>query len=97
MAAREVLIVLYDGVQSLDVTGPLEVFTGAADFLADRAAIAGKAYEVLTASLGGRPVTSSSGLGLASPGAAAAPQGTASGGSGRHGPTQKYGICRAYR
>ena len=28
MAAREVLIVLYDGVQSLDVTGPLEVFTG---------------------------------------------------------------------
>jgi transcriptional regulator GlxA family with amidase domain len=62
--ARTVLIVLFDGVQSLDVTGPLEVFTGAADFLADRAAIAGKAYEVLTASLGGRPVTSSSGLGL---------------------------------
>ena len=26
---RTVLIVLFDGVQSLDVTGPLEVFAGA--------------------------------------------------------------------
>ena len=45
------LIVLFDGVQSLDVTGPLEVFANA-----------GAAYDVTTASLGGRPVTTSSRL-----------------------------------
>ncbi len=38
MAPRTVLIVVFDGVQSLDVTGPLEVFTGANDHLAARAA-----------------------------------------------------------
>jgi transcriptional regulator GlxA family with amidase domain len=52
MRARTVLILLFSGVQSLDVTGPLEVFTGAA------------AYQVSTASLGGEPVTTSSGLTL---------------------------------
>jgi transcriptional regulator GlxA family with amidase domain len=62
MTARTVLIVLFDGVQSLDVTGPLEVFTGAADFHA--AAGADRAYAVTTASLGGQPVESLSGLGL---------------------------------
>ena len=36
MAPRTVLIVVFDGVQSLDVTGPLEVFTGANDHLAAR-------------------------------------------------------------
>ncbi|WP_026122229.1 GlxA family transcriptional regulator [Nocardiopsis halotolerans] len=51
---HEVVIVVFDGVQSLDVTGPLEVFSGA-----------GGGYRVRTASLGGGPVTSSSGLGLA--------------------------------
>ena len=45
------LIVVFDGVQSLDVTGPLEVFANA-----------GAAYGVTTASLDGRPVTTSSGL-----------------------------------
>ncbi|GIE30888.1 transcriptional regulator [Actinoplanes italicus] len=44
-----VLILLFDGVQSLDVTGPLEVFTGAG-------------YRVVTASPGGAPVRTSSGL-----------------------------------
>lgn len=29
MASRDVLMILFDGVQSLDVTGPLEVFAGA--------------------------------------------------------------------
>ena len=29
MTDRSVLVVLFDGVQSLDVTGPVEVFTGA--------------------------------------------------------------------
>ena len=47
----EVLIVLFDGVQSLDVTGPLEVF-----------AHAGDAYQIRTASLGGQPVRTTSGL-----------------------------------
>jgi transcriptional regulator GlxA family with amidase domain len=47
---RNVLIVLFDGVQSLDATGPLEVFT-----------IAG-GYEVRTASLGGAMVRTTSGL-----------------------------------
>ena len=45
------LIAVFDGVQSLDVTGPLEVFANA-----------GAAYDITTASLGGRPVTTSSGL-----------------------------------
>ena len=46
-----VLIVLFDGVQSLDVTGPLEVFTGAG-------------YPVATAGPGRLPVRTSSGLTL---------------------------------
>jgi transcriptional regulator GlxA family with amidase domain len=45
-----VLIVLFDDVQSLDVTGPLEVFTSAED------------YRITTASIGGHPVRTSSGL-----------------------------------
>jgi transcriptional regulator GlxA family with amidase domain len=50
MTAHHVQIVLFDGVQSLDVTGPLEVFTGAHH------------YRITTASAGGRPVRTSSGL-----------------------------------
>jgi len=50
MADRSVLIVLFEGVQSLDVTGPLEVFAGAG------------AYRVRTAAPGGGTVRSSSGL-----------------------------------
>jgi transcriptional regulator GlxA family with amidase domain len=49
---HHVQIVLFDGVQSLDVTGPLEVFT-----------LAG-GYRVTTASVGAAPVRTSSGLGL---------------------------------
>ncbi|MFJ5230496.1 GlxA family transcriptional regulator [Kitasatospora sp. NPDC088391] len=51
MQTRSVLIALFDGVQSLDVTGPLEVFSGG-----------GPAYTVTTASPGGAPVRASSGL-----------------------------------
>jgi len=47
----EVLIVVFDGVQSLDVTGPLEVFSHA-----------GQAYRVRTASLAGATVRTTSGL-----------------------------------
>lgn len=50
--AHHVQIVLFDGVQSLDVTGPLEVFTYA------------RHYRVTTASAGGVPVRTSSGLRL---------------------------------
>jgi transcriptional regulator GlxA family with amidase domain len=46
---RDVLIVLFDQVQSLDVTGPLEVFAQAG-------------YRVVTASLGGGMVRTTSGL-----------------------------------
>ena len=55
---RTVLIVLFDGVQSLDVTGPLEVFAGARDPQGKHA------YQVRTASLGGAQVRTSSGLAI---------------------------------
>ena len=59
---RSLLIVLFDGVQSLDVTGPLEVFHAANRWCDDRGAA--PAYAIRTASLGGRTVRTSSGLGL---------------------------------
>ncbi|MFD4872029.1 GlxA family transcriptional regulator [Streptomyces sp. NPDC058420] len=52
---RTVLVVLFDDVQSLDVTGPVEVFAGA------EAQVPG-AYRIRTASLDGGPVRTSSGL-----------------------------------
>ncbi|MEU2878506.1 GlxA family transcriptional regulator [Streptomyces sp. NPDC007070] len=57
MAQRTVLVVLFDGVQSLDVTGPLEVFAGADQHTPG-------SYRLRTASLDGRPVRTSSGLTL---------------------------------
>jgi transcriptional regulator GlxA family with amidase domain len=54
---RRVLVVLFDGVQSLDVTGPLEVFAGVGR-------LRGDGYAVTTASLGAAPVVTSSGLRL---------------------------------
>jgi transcriptional regulator GlxA family with amidase domain len=59
---RQVLVVLFNGVQSLDVTGPLEVFNVANRWRVNRGAA--PAYSIRTASLGGRPVRTSSGLGL---------------------------------
>jgi transcriptional regulator GlxA family with amidase domain len=56
---RTVLIVLFDGVQSLDVTGPLEVFAAASDHRGERA------YRVRTASLGAALVRTTSGLVIA--------------------------------
>ncbi|MFD9338355.1 GlxA family transcriptional regulator [Streptomyces sp. NPDC060028] len=58
MSPRNVLVVLYDGVQSLDVTGPVEVFAGVA-----RAPGPGR-YDIRTVSLGGAPVRTNSGLTL---------------------------------
>ncbi|MFF8289733.1 GlxA family transcriptional regulator [Streptomyces sp. NPDC016309] len=66
MTQRPVLVVLFDGVQSLDVTGPVEVFAGA-DHLSGGPA----PYPIRTASLDGRPVRTPSGLRLAADGALA--------------------------
>lgn len=57
MAQRTVLVVLFDDLQSLDVTGPVEVFAGAEKHTPGT-------YRVRTASLDGRPVRTSSGLTL---------------------------------
>ncbi|MDX3855557.1 GlxA family transcriptional regulator [Streptomyces sp. AK02-01A] len=57
MTERSVLVVLFDEVQSLDVTGPVEVFAGAARQAGDP-----DAYRIRTASLDGAPVRTSSGL-----------------------------------
>ena len=59
MTQRPVLVVLFDGVQSLDVTGPVEVFAGAGRAVGDPAA-----YPIRTASLDGGPVRAHSGLRL---------------------------------
>ncbi|TQS40098.1 GlxA family transcriptional regulator [Cryptosporangium phraense] len=58
MPTRTVLFVLFDGLQSIDVSGPLEVFAGA------NRRPTGPHYDIVTASLGGEPVTSSGGLRL---------------------------------
>lgn len=64
MKQRSVLVVLFEGVQSLDVTGPMEVFAGASRF-------PGVTYELRTASLDGAPVRCTSGLTLVPDGALA--------------------------
>ncbi|NGO72080.1 GlxA family transcriptional regulator [Streptomyces boncukensis] len=63
---RSVLIVLFDGVQSLDVTGPAEVLAGADAFAGGAP---GAAYRIRTASLDGGAVRTSSGLALTPDGA----------------------------
>ncbi|MYT29996.1 MULTISPECIES: DJ-1/PfpI family protein [unclassified Streptomyces] len=57
MEQRDVLVVLYDDVQSLDVTGPVEVFDGAGRGVPG-------AYRIRTATLDGAPVRTTSGLTL---------------------------------
>jgi transcriptional regulator GlxA family with amidase domain len=59
---RTVLMVLFDQVQSLDVTGPLEVFAGANTWQASGGGA--PAYDIRTASLDGRAMRTSSGLRL---------------------------------
>jgi transcriptional regulator GlxA family with amidase domain len=60
-APRSIAIVLYPGVQSLDVTGPLEVFT-AAQRLIQASARSERSYIVRTFSSDGQPLRTSSGL-----------------------------------
>ncbi|GAA2258079.1 GlxA family transcriptional regulator [Streptomyces atrovirens] len=64
MAQRTVLVVLFDGVQSLDVTGPVEVFAGAEQHTPGT-------YRLSTASLDGAPVRTTSGLTVVPDGALA--------------------------
>ena len=61
---REVAILIYAGVQSLDVTGPLEVFA-AADALIRRTDRGERGYNVRVLASEPGPVTSSSGLAIA--------------------------------
>jgi transcriptional regulator GlxA family with amidase domain len=63
MQARTVLIPLFGGVHSLDVTGPLEVFAAAAGHVARRRR-PDPGYRIITASLGGATIRTSSGLQL---------------------------------
>jgi transcriptional regulator GlxA family with amidase domain len=58
---RQVVIVLYPGVQSLDVTGPLEVFAGARR-LVEAGGHDRRGYEIRTLSREGVPLETSSGL-----------------------------------
>ncbi|GAA3452712.1 GlxA family transcriptional regulator [Dactylosporangium matsuzakiense] len=62
---HHVVIVVFDGVQSLDVTGPLEVLAGAN--------LAGGQYDISILSVDGQPVRTSSGLRLLPDGALAGP------------------------
>ncbi|GAB3011782.1 GlxA family transcriptional regulator [Streptomyces pseudoechinosporeus] len=57
MAPRTVLVVLFEGIQSLDVTGPVEVFAGAETGRPGT-------YRIRTATLDGAPVRATSGLTL---------------------------------
>jgi transcriptional regulator GlxA family with amidase domain len=54
--AHRVTVLLYDGIQALDVTGPMDAFASAN--------ACGASYELATASLSGRDVVASSGLRL---------------------------------
>jgi transcriptional regulator GlxA family with amidase domain len=61
---RQIVIVVYPGVQSLDVTGPLEVFTGA-ERLIEATNRDDRGYQVRVLSRDGQPLHTSSGLGIA--------------------------------
>ncbi len=60
---RRIAILLYPGVQSLDVTGPLEVFSAARELISATGR-EDPGYEIATIARSPRPVRSSSGLGL---------------------------------
>ncbi|MEZ5272546.1 MAG: hypothetical protein R2694_09600 [Ilumatobacteraceae bacterium] len=60
MPTRQVLIVTYPGIQSLDVVGPYEVFASVAAGTARQGGP--PAYRLRLVSPGGRPVTAESGI-----------------------------------
>lgn len=59
---RRIAVLAFDGAQSLDVTGPLEVFFVASEVR--RRSNRGQAYMASVVTLTGKPVRSTSGLGL---------------------------------
>ncbi len=59
--ARKILIVGYDQAQSLDVTGPLEVFAGARELI-ERSGRPGPSYDVKVMTFDGAPFECSSGV-----------------------------------
>jgi transcriptional regulator GlxA family with amidase domain len=59
MGRQSVAIVIHDGVQALDVAGPLDVFAEANGFVAD-----GEGYDISVIGPGLRPMRSSNGLSL---------------------------------
>jgi transcriptional regulator GlxA family with amidase domain len=61
---RQIAILAYPGVQSLDVTGPLEVFAGARELIAAEARNE-RSYEISILSRDGAPLRTSSGLTIA--------------------------------
>lgn len=63
--ARRIVVVVFDGIQSLDVTGPVEVFTGANRFMEKYSAGADpRPYGITVAAADTGPVRTSSGLTL---------------------------------
>ncbi|HEV7162341.1 MAG TPA: GlxA family transcriptional regulator [Solirubrobacteraceae bacterium] len=58
---RQVTILAFPGVQSLDLTGPLEVFAGALSLIEARG-LPDRSYEVQIVSRDGAPLTTSSGM-----------------------------------
>jgi transcriptional regulator GlxA family with amidase domain len=58
---REIVILAYPGVQSLDVTGPLEVFAGAQELI-ERTGRRERGYRVSVLAAGRGPLATSSGL-----------------------------------
>jgi transcriptional regulator GlxA family with amidase domain len=60
-SSRQIAILVYPGVQSLDFTGPLEVFAGA-QRLIEQSGRHERGYEVRLFSVDGRPLETSSGL-----------------------------------
>ena len=60
---RRIAILVYPGVQSLDVTGPLEVFTGAQEAIRAEGR-PGRGYEVRTVARSPGPIRTSSGLAI---------------------------------
>lgn len=61
MRQHSVLVVLHDGVRSLDVTGPPEALAGCGEAGSGEAAGLPDVYRVSTAGPGGRPARTSSG------------------------------------
>ena len=70
---HDVVVVVYDGIQALDLTGPWEVLHGANGVLAETAPHRPR-YRLTLCSLDGRTITTESGLGIATRPLAEAPR-----------------------